>query len=83
VTLTKLEAGEPWPAVIRGHEVDVLTQQQEQQRLMLERFQREVRTARTRAHAGGCLRARRRSLCNQSTPARGLLECVAHQRTQG
>lgn len=43
VTLTKLEAGDPWPAVIKGHEVDPLTQQKEQQRLMLERFQREVR----------------------------------------
>ncbi|GBF88563.1 hypothetical protein Rsub_01278 [Raphidocelis subcapitata] len=41
ISLTKLEAGESWPAVIRGHEVDVVTQQQEQQRLMLERFQRE------------------------------------------
>jgi len=42
ITLTKLESGEPWPAVIQGHEVDPVTQQQEQQRLMLERFQREV-----------------------------------------
>jgi hypothetical protein len=43
VTLTKLEAGDPWPAVLVGHEVDAVTQQKEQQRLMLERFQREVR----------------------------------------
>lgn len=42
VSFTKLEAGDPWPSVIKGHEVDVATQQAEQQRLMLERFQREV-----------------------------------------
>lgn len=34
--------GETWQAVIRGHEVDPMAQQQDQQRLMLERFQREV-----------------------------------------
>lgn len=37
--------GETWPAVLRGHELDPMAQQQDQQRLMLERFQREVRTA--------------------------------------
>lgn len=42
ISLTKLEQGNPWPSVIKGHEVDPVTQQQEQQRLMLERFQREV-----------------------------------------
>eukprot|EP00878_Enallax_costatus_P007672 GHUV01008032.1.p1 GENE.GHUV01008032.1~~GHUV01008032.1.p1 ORF type:complete len:161 (+),score=40.95 GHUV01008032.1:319-801(+) len=41
VTLTKLEQGEPWQAVIKGHELDPLTQQQDQQRLLLERFQQE------------------------------------------
>lgn len=45
ISLTKLQPGEPWPAAIKGHEPDALTQQQEQQRLMLERFQREVRGA--------------------------------------
>lgn len=34
--------GEPWQAVIKGHELDPLTQQQDQQRLLLERFQQEV-----------------------------------------
>lgn len=34
--------GEPWPAAFVGHEVDPLTQQEEQRRLMLERFQQEV-----------------------------------------
>eukprot|EP00775_Hariotina_reticulata_P010064 gene10064-10219_t len=33
--------GEPWPAAIHGHELDPITQQQDQQRLLLERFQRE------------------------------------------
>lgn len=42
VTLTKLQRGETWPAVLKGHELDPLTQQQDQQRLLLERFQREV-----------------------------------------
>eukprot|EP00879_Flechtneria_rotunda_P012894 GHRR01013466.1.p1 GENE.GHRR01013466.1~~GHRR01013466.1.p1 ORF type:complete len:156 (+),score=25.37 GHRR01013466.1:309-776(+) len=41
VTLTKLEQGEPWLAVIKGHELDPATQQQDQQRLLLERFQQE------------------------------------------
>ncbi|KIZ06512.1 NudC domain-containing protein 2 [Monoraphidium neglectum] len=41
ITLTKLEQGDPWPSAIKGHEVDIMTQQAEQQRLMLERFQRE------------------------------------------
>lgn len=44
VTLSKLEAGAPWPAAIAGHEADALTRQREQQRLLLERFQREVRS---------------------------------------
>ena len=47
ISLTKLEQGDPWPSAIKGHEMDVVTQQAEQQRLMLERFQREVRA---RAH---------------------------------
>lgn len=34
--------GETWQAVIKGHELDPMAQQQDQQRLMLERFQREV-----------------------------------------
>lgn len=34
--------GETWQAVIQGHEVDPMSQQQDQQRLLLERFQREV-----------------------------------------
>ena len=53
ISLTKLEAGQPWPSVIKGHEADPVTQQQDQQRLMLERFQREVGAtqAGTRWHA--------------------------------
>lgn len=45
--------GEPWPCAIRGHELDTLTQQADQQRLMLERFQAEVRDAcmHARVHA--------------------------------
>jgi hypothetical protein len=35
--------GETWQAVIKGHELDPMAQQQDQQRLLLERFQREVR----------------------------------------
>lgn len=35
--------GETWQAVIKGHELDPVAQQQDQQRLLLERFQREVR----------------------------------------
>ena len=34
--------GEPWVAALAGHNVDPLKQQEEQQRLMLERFQEEV-----------------------------------------
>ncbi len=34
--------GEPWTAALAGHTVDPLKQQEEQQRLMLERFQEEV-----------------------------------------
>lgn len=37
--------GETWQAVIKGHEVDPMSQQQDQQRLLLERFQREVSRA--------------------------------------
>lgn len=37
------EQGEPWIAALAGHHVDPLKQQAEQQRLMLERFQQEVR----------------------------------------
>lgn len=35
--------GEPWLAVLQGHELDPAKQQADQQRLLLERFQREVR----------------------------------------
>ncbi|GIL58106.1 hypothetical protein Vafri_12958 [Volvox africanus] len=41
VTLTKLEEGEVWGSAIAGHSLDPITQQAEQQRLMLERFQVE------------------------------------------
>eukprot|EP00891_Asterochloris_glomerata_P000687 jgi/Astpho2/687/e_gw1.00013.132.1_t len=41
IQLCKAEQGEPWPAAFVGHEVDPLTQQEEQRRLMLERFQQE------------------------------------------
>lgn len=41
ISMCKLEQGDPWPSAIKGHEVDVVTRQQEQQRLMLERFQQE------------------------------------------
>lgn len=41
-TLHVLLQGETWPAVLRGHELDPMTAQQDQQRLLLERFQREV-----------------------------------------
>lgn len=34
--------GESWVAALAGHNVDPLKQQEEQQRLMLERFQEEV-----------------------------------------
>jgi hypothetical protein len=34
--------GEPWLAVLQGHELDPAKQQEDQQRLLLERFQREV-----------------------------------------
>jgi hypothetical protein len=37
------EQGEPWLAVLQGHELDPAKQQEDQQRLLLERFQREVR----------------------------------------
>jgi len=33
--------GEPWPSAIAGHQLDPMAQQQEQQRMMLERFQKE------------------------------------------
>jgi hypothetical protein len=35
--------GEPWTSALKGHDLDPSTQQQESQRLMLERFQAEVR----------------------------------------
>ncbi len=41
-----LPQGEPWRSALRGHELDPVTQQQDQQRLMLERFQNEVRAGR-------------------------------------
>eukprot|EP00882_Tetradesmus_deserticola_P008802 GHRQ01009286.1.p1 GENE.GHRQ01009286.1~~GHRQ01009286.1.p1 ORF type:complete len:161 (+),score=43.85 GHRQ01009286.1:348-830(+) len=41
ITLAKLEQGEPWLAVLQGHELDPAKQQEDQQRLLLERFQRE------------------------------------------
>ncbi|PNW79853.1 hypothetical protein CHLRE_08g369400v5 [Chlamydomonas reinhardtii] len=41
VSLTKLEEGEPWRSAIAGHDLDPATQQADQQRLMLERFQAE------------------------------------------
>jgi hypothetical protein len=44
--------GDTWPAVLKGHELDPVTQQQDQQRLMLERFQREVR-----GDGAACVRA--------------------------
>jgi hypothetical protein len=47
--------GEPWAAVIKGHELDPMTQQQDQQRLMLERFQREVSPGRSTLPALGLL----------------------------
>lgn len=34
--------GEPWTSAIVGHEINPAKQQEEQQRLMLERFQAEV-----------------------------------------
>ena len=42
-TVPAVEQGEPWIAALAGHHVDPLKQQAEQQRLMLERFQHEVR----------------------------------------
>ncbi|PNH11186.1 NudC domain-containing protein 2 [Tetrabaena socialis] len=41
VALTKLEEGEPWHSALAGHALDPATQQADQQRLMLERFQVE------------------------------------------
>lgn len=37
--------GQPWTAALAGHDVDPVKQQEEQQRLMLERFQQEVSMA--------------------------------------
>lgn len=34
-------AGEPWAAAMKGHELDPVTAQSDQQRLLLERFQAE------------------------------------------
>jgi hypothetical protein len=45
VTLQKREKGQPWPSAIAGHApLDPLKTEQEKQRLMLERFQEEVRS---------------------------------------
>ncbi len=45
VTLQKRQKGEPWPSAIAGHgNLDAFTADQEQRRLMLERFQEEVCT---------------------------------------
>ncbi len=41
--LLLLMQGEPWRSAIAGHDLDPATQQADQQRLMLERFQAEVR----------------------------------------
>ncbi|CAM6106681.1 unnamed protein product [Calypogeia fissa] len=42
ITLQKREVGQPWPSVIVGHgQLDALTSEEEQRRLMLERFQME------------------------------------------
>lgn len=38
-----LYQGEPWTSVFVGHDINPVTQQEETQRLMLERFQEEVR----------------------------------------
>jgi hypothetical protein len=43
--------GEPWLAVLQGHELDPVKQQEDQQRLLLERFQREVRVGGARSHS--------------------------------
>jgi len=43
VTLQKRQKGQPWPSAIAGHgNLDAFTADQEQRRLMLERFQEEV-----------------------------------------
>ncbi|KAK9810591.1 hypothetical protein WJX73_002905 [Symbiochloris irregularis] len=39
--ICKAQEGEPWPCALAGHEIDAVQQQQDQQRLMLERFQTE------------------------------------------
>ena len=41
LTITKAQQGEPWPSAFQGHSFDEIAKQQEQQRLMLERFQLE------------------------------------------
>ncbi|KAF5831239.1 CS-domain-containing protein [Dunaliella salina] len=41
ISLQKLHQGEPWPSALKGHELDPVVQQEETQRLMLERFQAE------------------------------------------
>ncbi len=53
INLQKAERGEPWPSVFKGHELDAMAQQQESQRLMLERFQQEVRSSCAGAAVGG------------------------------
>jgi hypothetical protein len=41
ITLTKMQQGDPWPSAILGHSLDPMTQQADQERLLLERFQIE------------------------------------------
>jgi hypothetical protein len=41
IQLQKLQQGEPWPSALVGHALDAAAAQQDQQRLLLERFQVE------------------------------------------
>lgn len=41
ISLTKSQEGQPWVSAFQGHNLDTITQQNDQQRLMLERFQME------------------------------------------
>eukprot|EP00798_Chlamydomonas_sp_ICE-L_P003977 gene3977-14056_t len=41
VTLTKLQPGDPWRSAIQGHELSAMDATKEQERLVLERFQKE------------------------------------------
>lgn len=43
IELNKATKGETWPAALRGHALDAASTEEEQKRLMLERFQQEVR----------------------------------------